>query len=85
MATLQIDVPADMKEYIDRQVREGGFKDVSEFVCRLIATDQREAARSVLETELLRGLDSGPSEEMTPAEWDDLRREVQERAATQSR
>ena len=84
MAALEIDVPVELRDYVERRVREDGFKDVSEFVCTLIATDQRETARSVLEAELLRGLDSGPPIEMTPAEWDELRREVQARVTTQA-
>lgn len=84
MATLQIDVPAELNKYLERRVREGGYGSVSQFVCELIESDQRDAAHSLLEAELLRGLDSGPSEQMTPAEWNDLRREIQDRAAARA-
>lgn len=84
MATLKFDIPDDLQAHVERRAREAGHASVGEFVCELIASDKREEARSELEHELLRGLDSGPSKPMTRAEWNDLRQEVEDKAAAET-
>jgi antitoxin ParD1/3/4 len=77
-ASIHISVPPSLREYVDGRVSTGGFGSTSDYVRALIRADQKEHAREQLEARLLRALES-PSEEMTRADWADIRREVSER------
>lgn len=76
METMNIALSPTLKEYVQERVQQGGYSSASEYVRELIRSDQRAAAKMALETELLRGLASGPAEKMTGREWSDIRREV---------
>ena len=83
-ASIHVSVPPLLKEFVDGRVASGGFGSTSDYVRSLIRADQKEHARDQLEARLLRALDS-PSEEMTPGDWADIRREVAERLETKKR
>jgi antitoxin ParD1/3/4 len=69
METINIAVPAALKNFLQRRVEEGGYGSVSEYVRELIRSDQRRTAQDVLEKELLRGLASGPANAMKKTDW----------------
>jgi antitoxin ParD1/3/4 len=75
MATMNISLPEPMKQFVEEQVGKGGYASVSEYLRELIRDAQRRAAKRDLEAKLLEGMDS-PAREMTPADWDALRRRV---------
>jgi antitoxin ParD1/3/4 len=81
MTTLNISLPDGLKRHVDEAAAQGGFSSPAEYVEALVREDHRQKAKAALEAELLKGLDSGPSTEMTRQDWDDIRREVRERSA----
>lgn len=81
MNTMNIALSAKLKEFVQREVRRRGYSSVSEYVRELIRGEQERQAIAALETEILKGLDSGPSTPMTKADWQDIRTEVRRRTA----
>ncbi len=64
MATLTFSLPQAMRDFIEKQVEEGGFGTVSEYLRSLVREDQKRKARAAVEQALLEGLNSGVA-----AEW----------------
>lgn len=59
MATMDISLPENMKQWIDEQVATGRFSDVSEYVVGLVREDQRAYARQKLQDMVDEALASG--------------------------
>lgn len=76
METINLELSSLLKRFADRRAEQGGFGSLGEYVRELIRLDQRQFAQSLLETELITGVESGESQEMTADEWDELRNEV---------
>lgn len=80
--TIGIDLPPDLKSYIDEQVSLGRYRDASECVQSLVEADKMRRLRHELETELLDAV-RAPSVEFTDKDWEDIRtlgqREIQRR------
>jgi antitoxin ParD1/3/4 len=75
MATLEINLPEPLKEFVDAQVQGGEYKSASDFVRHLLQEAQqhvqrRDAASYRLEQMLLQGLDSGSGVVLTEDNWD---------------
>ena len=85
MESMNIAITPGLKEFVQRRVDEGGYSSVSEYVRELIRGDQRQSAQSILEAELMRGLASGPAEEMTKANWARIRAEVRRITASRKK
>jgi antitoxin ParD1/3/4 len=83
MATMNISLPETLKQFVEEQVKGGGFGTASEYVRTLIREAQLRAARNELDSKLLEGLDSGPASPMTREDWDELKRRVWERHESQ--
>jgi len=81
MTTLNISLPDSMRAYIEQKVAQGGYSTASEFVRQLVRDDQKRAAQERLEGLLIEGIESGPSHELTAADWDNLRQRVHQRQA----
>ncbi|NET58586.1 MAG: type II toxin-antitoxin system ParD family antitoxin [Symploca sp. SIO2E6] len=79
METLNIALPATMKEFIQAQVTLGGYSSASEYLRDLIRSDQRRKVKEALEAELLKGLHSGEAIVMIDEDWDSLKQEVAQR------
>ena len=84
MATLNISLPDTMKAFVEAEVAEGGYNTTSEYFRALVRQAQDQKARAQLEALLLEGLSSGEATPMTPEDWEDIRREVRQRAAQRS-
>lgn len=76
METMNIAIPGTLKQFVQDRVSDGGYGSVSEYVRELIRADQRRTARERLDVEILKGLDSGDSIEMTADDWKMIRDEV---------
>lgn len=81
MTSLNVSLPESMREWIDEQVKTGGYGTASEFVREVIREAQKNKARQELEAKLLEGINSGPAIEVNKAYWDGLK----ERARARSR
>jgi Arc/MetJ-type ribon-helix-helix transcriptional regulator len=88
MATLNIDIPDTMKEFMDREIGSGRFKDASAYVQLLIAEamDYEENGFSEEEKEridqlLLESMDSfdrGEAVPVRPGEFEELAKRMVE-------
>ncbi len=76
MGTMNISLPASMKEFVDAQVVGRGFGTSSEYVRELI---RREQERCSLRDMLLDGANSGVGEPATPPYFDALRARIRQR------
>lgn len=58
MATMNISLPDDLKEFIDQQVAENSFMTSSEYIRSLV---RKEHAVAKLRAMILEGMSSGPT------------------------
>ncbi|MFE7843645.1 type II toxin-antitoxin system ParD family antitoxin [Microbacterium sp. NPDC057407] len=70
MATMNISLPAALKEFVEEQVDQQGFANSSEFVRDLIRQAQaRERVRALV----VEGMTSGPGSELDDSYFERLR------------
>ena len=79
MASLNISLPQSLKDYVEDQVKDSGYRTPSEYVRELLRQDQERRASRKLEAMLLEGLNSGEPIEITPEYWENKRRQLIER------
>ena len=77
MSTIGVDLPAELLDFVELQVRRGEFASASEYIIALVNAARQQ--RSEIETALLEGLESGPPEEWTSQDWADIKQRVIER------
>ena len=70
MSTMNISLPDELKEFVDRQVEERGYGTSSEYMRELIRKDQD---RAKLRAMLLEGAASGPGRVADAAYFAELR------------
>ena len=85
MATMNVSLPDQMKEFVESQAREEGFGTVSEYLRSIIREVQKAKARAALDAALKKGLESGEAAPLTSQEWDAIEREGLELAAARKR
>lgn len=79
MASLNISLPAPLREWIESQVQRGRYGNASEYVRELIRRDQERQAQERLEELLLEGITGGKASPLTKQDWAELRTDVAER------
>jgi antitoxin ParD1/3/4 len=79
MSEINVSLPESLQDFIDEQVARGAYASASEYLRALVREDQKRKARERLEELLIEGLESGPATEMTDADWDEMRRQFDER------
>ncbi len=79
MASLNISLPAPLREWIEAQIKGGRYGNASEYVRELIRRDQERQAQQRLEALLLEGVKSGTASPLTKQDWAELRTDVAER------
>jgi antitoxin ParD1/3/4 len=77
--TMNIALPAAMKEFVHAQVEEGRYSSVSEYVRQLIRADQQQKAREEIDRKLLEALDGGPAAAWTAGSRGALKSRVRQR------
>jgi len=77
MSTFPLDLPDDLRAFVETKVERGQFASANDYIVALINAARCE--RSAIEAALVEGLESGPSEEWTSEEWADIRERVTER------
>jgi hypothetical protein len=70
--------------FIQEQAK-GASQTPEQYVAALVRAEHRRRALADLEAKLLEGIESGPDTEMTRADWEELRRQVLERAAAEAK
>ena len=83
MTTMNVSLPDTLRDYIEQQVRIGGYGSSSEYIRDLIRQDQKQKAQEHLQTLLLEGLDSGEALPMSDQDWTEIRQAVQEKLQQQ--
>lgn len=84
MTSLNISLPESMREWIDQQVKDGGYSTASEFVREVLREAQKTRARRELEQKLVEGLESGPPIPVDDNYWKGLRNRVAKRNSRKS-
>lgn len=79
MATMNISLPDPLKQFVDEEVRDGGFAGASDYMRDLIRQRQREKAAAFLRQLIAEGLASGPAEPITEDTFTQMRKELRER------
>lgn len=74
-------IPDSFREFVSSQLASGQYSDESALVCALLQKEQAKQEREAIDQKLLQALDSGEATEMTPADWHEIRAEVQRRHA----
>ena len=59
MASLNVNMPKDLRQFVDKRTQKGGFGTPTEYVRHLIRKDRDEEGERKLERLLLEGLRSG--------------------------
>lgn len=75
MQSMNISLPDPLKQFVDRQIDQGRYSSVSEYVRELIRADEKRKAEEQLEAKLLEGLNS-PDSTLAQAEWSAIRKEA---------
>jgi antitoxin ParD1/3/4 len=79
VASLDISLPQSLKDYVEHQVRDSGYRTPSEYVGELVRQDQKRRAGQTLEALILEGLNSGDAIEITPEYQEQKRKQLIER------
>lgn len=62
MATMNVSLPDQMKDWVETRIENASFSNTSDYVRHLIRRDQeREQAIAELQAEVDKGLESGPA------------------------
>jgi antitoxin ParD1/3/4 len=77
MTTVGVDLPDDLREFVEAEAQRGKFSTPSEYIVALVNAARNK--KSEIEVALLAGLESGPAEEWTSQEWRDLEQRVVEK------
>ena len=75
MQTISINLPDTLGDFVRQQSAEHGIDDYFETMLR---ERQREQARTRLEAELIKGIESGFGEPITPEYWAKKREKLQQ-------
>jgi hypothetical protein len=76
MQTISINISDSLCDFVQRQSAERGID--AYFEEAMLREQQREQARDKLEAELIKGIESGLSEPITPEYWTKMREKLQQ-------
>ena len=74
MQTISINLPDTLGDFVHQQSAEHG---IDEYFERILRDQQRERALDKLEAELIKGIESGFGEPITPEYWVKMRDKLQ--------
>ena len=80
LTSMTVSLPATQKEYVKAQAVASGCSTPSEYIRRLIHSDQRAREREDFERRILEGLES-PARELSSEDWLVLRASLRQRLA----
>jgi antitoxin ParD1/3/4 len=79
MATMNISLPDPLKQFVDEEVRAGGFASTSDYMRDLVRQRQRAKAEETLRQLIAEGLASGPARPLEPDFFDRMRERARQR------
>jgi antitoxin ParD1/3/4 len=71
--TMNISLPASLKQWIEEQVSVGGYSTASEYIRDILRREQN--SRSKIDAHLMEAIKSGASTPMTRKDWRRIRSE----------
>ncbi len=74
MSTIPVELSDDLQKFIEAKISGGQFANASEYIVALV--DAARKKRSDIEAALLDGLNSGPAEEWTDQNWNEIKQRV---------
>jgi len=74
MSTIPVDLPDDLRSYVDENAKQGGFASASEYIVALVSAASQK--QNDIEAALMSGLSSGPAEPWTKEEWQAIKNRV---------
>ena len=77
MSTIPIQLPDELRQFVEARVKQGQFTTASDYIVALV--DAAKKGRTDLEAALIEGLESGPAEEWDSQEWQEIKQRVIER------
>jgi Arc/MetJ-type ribon-helix-helix transcriptional regulator len=77
MPAITVELPDELFQFVDDNVRLGRFTDQGQYIAALV--DAARCKRADIEAALLDGLRSGPAEEWTSVDWAEMRQRLIER------
>ena len=77
MAEIMVNLPEDLKHFVDGQIDVGGYGDASEYIGKLLVREKDGKQR--LDSLLIEGLDSGDPIPLDDDQWNRIRSEVHDR------
>ena len=77
MSSIPVNLPQDLQEFVEAKVKDGQFANASEYIVALVDVARRK--KSEIEAALIEGLESGPAEQWTSQEWQDMKQRVIDR------
>jgi antitoxin ParD1/3/4 len=80
MTTINISLPDQMKQFVDEEMGEGGYRDPSDYFNALLQEQLKRKAEQKLEALLQEGL-ATKSAPVDKKDWDFIRRELESRLA----
>lgn len=80
MATMNISLADPLKEFVDEEVREGGYSSTSDYMRDLIRQRQREKAAAFLRQLIAEGMASGPATPIESDYFEHMRERARQRA-----
>jgi antitoxin ParD1/3/4 len=80
VATMNVSLPDPLKQFVDEEVREGGFASTSDYMRDLIRQRQRQKAAEFLRRLIAEGM-ATPSTPVTGETFAQMRKELRERLA----
>lgn len=84
MATMNISLADQPKQFVDEEVREAGYSSTSDYMRDLIRQRQRGKAEETLRALIAEGLASGPAEPVTRETLAKMRQELRQRVAREA-
>ena len=82
MARLQVDLPERLKAAAEERASSAGYGSVDNYIASLIEADETAPISDEREAELIKGLQSEPTEEITPEFIDRIKRRARSNRGT---
>ncbi len=81
MATVSLNLPEELQQFVDGQADAGQFDGPAEYIEALI--ERAKNGKEKLESLLIEGLDSGDPIPLDADEWSRIRRDVEQRISNE--
>jgi len=72
--TMNLSLPADLREFVDEQVKSGGYGTASEYVRDMLRRARERQLRRQIDEMLIEAVESGANIPMDDADWASIRK-----------